>query len=367
MTDKFLIAIVLPDLRLGGGQRVLLELARQFLEIGHQVDVICLVDDGELRGELPSGARYRPLIKDGNCPRARLFMRALPALVRYLWQAKPGAVLSSMTGTNLFTVLAHRLAKCPGRLVLREAVSLQNTSNPWVRFLMRWLYPCADAIVAVSSGVAAGLGKLGIDPCVTQVILNPIDRDRIRGFAASARSFSVMEPYVISIGRLIEQKDHRTLLRAYAESALRQSHRLVVVGEGSERSALERMIFELGVRDRVDLLGGLANPYPLLSGAGLHVLSSRWEGYPNVLLEALALGVPVVATDCPFGPRELLRDGRCGRLVPIGDAAALAKAMDEELHDPSAYGSELFAEHHPRTIAMRYLEVLCCNPEGDGA
>jgi glycosyltransferase involved in cell wall biosynthesis len=114
-------------------------------------------------------------------------------------------------------------------------------------------------------------------------------------------------------------------------------------------------------------MGALVNPYPVLASAALHVLSSRWEGYPNALLEALELRVPVVATDCPSGPRELLRDGRLGRLVPVGDDAALACAMDAELLAPMVNDGRQLDDYRPAAVAQRYLEVLLGDTRGSGA
>jgi glycosyltransferase involved in cell wall biosynthesis len=358
---KSYIALVLPDLRLGGGQRVFLELARQFVASGHRVDIVSLTGDGELVAELPSGIGYRPLVNGRAHGGIRLVLKALPALTHYFREAQPDAILSSMTGANLLTVLARSRAGWRGRLVLREAASLSNTSGRMTRGLMRVIYPHADALLAVSGGVANDLERLGLDPSIIQVIHNPVDVERVRALAAQQAeplpSFCDT-PYIISIGRLTTQKDHGTLLRAYEASALRQTHRLIIVGEGKQRQPLAELVRKLGIEDRVELAGSIVNPYPILAGAALHVLSSRWEGYPNVLLEALALGVPVVATDCPAGPRELLRDGRYGRLAPVGDHVALARAMDDELRDPAGNGDEVIAVHQPQIVAQRYLTLL---------
>jgi len=148
------------------------------------------------------------------------------------------------------------------------------------------------------------------------------------------------------------------LLQAFSISELRRSHRLIIVGEGERRANLESLIRSLGMEDRVVLAGAMDNPFPVLQGAALLVLSSRWEGYPNVLLEALALNVPVISTDCRHGPRELLDGGRHGSLVPVGDPAALASAMDAGLQPPSYAGDAVLAAHNPHVIASRYLALL---------
>lgn len=354
------VALVLPDLRLGGGQRVFLELARQFVASGHRVDLVNLTGDGELVCDVPKAVSYRPLLKGRAHDGIRLASKALPALARYFRDAQPDVILSSMTGTNLLAVLARGQACRQARLLLREAASLTNTNSSVTRWLMRKLYPHADALLAVSEGVANDLKRLGLDPSLIHVIPNPVDAERVRVLAAEVESLpSFCEtPYIVSIGRLTIQKDHGTLLRAYEASALRRTHRLIVVGEGEQRSALTELAGKLGIQDRVELAGALANPYPILAGAALLILSSRWEGYPNVLLEALALGVPVVATDCPAGPGELLQGGRYGRLAPVGDHLALARAMDAELQEPSGYGDEVLATHQAKAVANRYLALL---------
>lgn len=359
------IMLVLPSLGRGGGERVMLQLARRFMDAGREVHVVALLGGGPLAALVPQGAVLHPLVDShADAKGFALARRALPKLVSLLRGVKPDAVLSTMTGTNLLTALAHRRARSGARLVLREASSLVNVHSAFKRLAMRWLYRRADALVAVSSGVAEDLYGLGLAQAKIHVIHNPVDVERLRQLAEVGPRLSMPHdtPYIVSLGRLAEQKDHRTLLRAYAASVLRTSHRLVIVGEGPERARLEGAVGELGLTDRVMLPGAMDNPYGVLANAALHVLSSRWEGYPNVLLEALALDVPVVATDCPFGPREMLGGGRYGHLVPMGDSSALARAMDAELAQPSSGGNGVVAAHDPQVIASLYLCVLDVMP-----
>jgi len=222
---------------------------------------------------------------------------------------------------------------------------------------MRWLYRRAAMIVAVSQGVAEDLRGLGIPDDQIRVIHNPVDPERLRYLAGVGPVLPSLDdtPYVIALGRLTEAKDYPSLLRAYAASKLRHSHRLVIVGEGEERDKLERLVFELEITERVLLAGALDNPYRVLAGAALLVLSSRWEGYPNVLLEALALDVPVVATDCQHGPRELLDTGH---LVPVGNPISLARAMDTELEQSSSGCDATLSTHNLQIIASNYLALL---------
>jgi Glycosyltransferase len=355
------ILLVLPSLERGGGERVLLQLAGSFLAAGREVHVAVLLGGGPLRPVVPHAVTLHELIDASDASKGlALAWKALPKLASLIRTVKPRAVLSTMTGTNLLTVLACMRARIRTRLVLREAASLVNTKSILTRQTMRWLYRRADALIAVSTGVAEDLRGLGLAEDRIHVIHNPVDASRLRHLADVGPLLVPQDklPYVVSIGRLVEQKDQQTLLRAYTLSTLRGSHHLVIVGEGDQRAGLERLARDLGIADRLVLTGALDNPYRVLAEASLHALSSRWEGYPNVLLEALALGVPVVSTDCPFGPREMLDDGRYGRLVPMGDPVALARAMEEELARPSVDIEDVIAAHGPRKIASLYLDVL---------
>src|SRR6185437_11489801 len=331
------ILLVLPSLERGGGERVLLQLARSFLAAGREVHVAVLVGGGPLRGDVPDAAVLHELIDADRVAKSfTLAWRAFPKLASLLRTVEPKAILSTMTGTNLLTILACIRARVGARLVLREASSLVNARSIFKRQAMRWLYRKAGSVIAVSNGVAEDLRGLGVPSDRIRVINNPVDQKRLRHLAEVGPTLPNLDgvPYVMALGRLTEAKDYPTLLRAYSASKLRHSHRLVIVGEGEERAKLESVVRDLGVADRVLLAGALDNPFHVLADAALLVLSSRWEGYPNVLLEALALDVPVVATDCRHGPRELLGGCCRGRTVPVGDSIALAHAMDEEIADP---------------------------------
>jgi glycosyltransferase involved in cell wall biosynthesis len=167
-------------------------------------------------------------------------------------------------------------------------------------------------------------------------------------------------PVIVGAGRLQQQKDFPTLIRAFAQLNRARPCRLLLLGDGRERSVLEALIAQLGIGTDVQLPGFQHNPYPFLARADLFVLSSAWEGSPNVLTEALALGTPVVATDCPSGPREVLDDGRFGRLVPVGDADALLHAMADTLDAPlpaRTLGAAV-VEYVVDASAQRYLALL---------
>lgn len=355
------ILLVLPSLERGGGERVLLQLARSFLAAGREVHLAVLLGGGPLRGEVPDTAVLHELMGADTATKGfRLAWHAFPKLVSLLRAVEPQAVLSTMTGTNLLTVLACKRAHVGSRLVLREASSLVNARSIFKREAMRWLYRRTDAVIAVSNGVAEDLHGLGVPSDSIRVIQNPVNQERLRDLARIGPVLPGVDdtPYVIAIGRLTEAKDYPNLLRAYAVSSLRNSHRLVIVGDGEQRANLESLVRDIGLLDRVLFAGAMDNPFGVLARAALLVLSSRWEGYPNVLLEAIALGVPIVATDCPHGPREILGSNRYGRLVSTNDPAALARAMDVELKQPSFGFEAMLAAHDPQIIVSNYLVLL---------
>lgn len=360
------ILIVTPDLDIGGAEMVLLRLAEEFVASGREVHLASLTSGGALTGVVPANVAFHELAgrRRWNLNGVALAFAMLPRLIGLLRSVKPDAVLSSMTGTNFLTVVARSFAHCGSRLVLREESSAINIKSRLKQLALPRLYACADAIISVSEGVAGDLQSMGIADARVHVIHNPIDVPRLRQLAQSGPELLADDhrPYVVALGRLTAAKDHATLLRAYASSGLRTFHQLVIVGEGDQRANLERLAEELGISDEVSLVGSMVNPYRVLADAALHVLSSRWEGLGNVLLEAMALGVPVVSTDCRHGPRELLDGGRYGRLVPVGDEVALAHAMDAELAHPSDRADDILAAYDPHIIAARHLAVLDGEP-----
>jgi glycosyltransferase involved in cell wall biosynthesis len=333
--SKDRLAIFLPGLYDGGAERTLLNLAEGIALRGFPVDLVLARAEGPYMAEIPDSLR----VIDLKAPRV---MMCLPALVRYLRREHPTALLSTLYA-NIIAVWARSMAGTPQRVVLNEQNTLTSVSNGendlrWKLYpmLAKWFYPWADSVTAVSKGVADDLiwaAKLSKNQ--VQVIFNPIVTPQMRQKSKANLEhpwFRPGEPPVIlGVGRLTGQKAFNVLIEAFAQVRKLQQARLLILGEGEERSILEAQVRDLGLEHDVDLPGFVSNPYPYMTHAALFVLSSRWEGLPTVLVEAMSLGTPVISTDCPSGPREILRNGQYGQLVPVDDPNALVLAIQNFL------------------------------------
>lgn len=333
------LAIYLPSLGGGGAERVMVRLAGGFAERGFKVDLVLARAEGPYRTDVPDTVRVVDL-------GATRVMGSLPGLIRYLRQHRPDAMLSALCHANVLAVVARDLAGVATRLVVSEhnhlsasAANGKTLRERWLPHLMKWSYPKVDCTVAVSNGVADDLaGAIGLPRGSICVIHNPVPVQEL-----SARAKERVEhpwfapgadPVLLGVGRLTRQKDFPTLIQAFGRLRSSRPARLMILGEGEERPVLTALVRELGLEADVALPGFVANPFAYMGRAAAFVLSSQWEGFPNVLVEAMACGTPVISTDCPSGPAEILENGRWGRLVPVGDVAALATAMAETLDDP---------------------------------
>jgi len=360
------VALALPDLTGGGAERVFLDLASGLVARDVGVDVVVARDRGALRSMVPPGSRTVVL----GAPDVT---RCVPALVRYLRSERPHAVISALSHMNLATIAAARLARPRVPVVVTQHNQLStftaHASNRRDRIMPRLIrlgYPFADGIVAVSRGVAddlaatTGLGRERIE-----VVYNPVVFDRITRAGASPVEHPWLVagtgPVVVAMGRLVDQKDFPTLIRALAR--LPEQCRLVILGEGERRGALEALAADLGVADRVDLPGFVDNPYPILRAADCFVLSSRWEGLPTVLIEALSFDTPIVATDCDSGPAEILGDGTWGRLVPTADPVRMAEAIAAALAEPRVDRPDARRPYQLDAVTQQYLDVLTVGRE----
>jgi glycosyltransferase involved in cell wall biosynthesis len=356
------IALFFPDLSGGGAERVMLILAEGFAQRGLGVDMVLVRAKGDYLSQVSPSIRVIDL-------HARNAYAALPGLVGYLRREKPKALLSTLDLTNLIAILSGQIARTSARVVIRIAntVSIQQRSplkKRLERLALTWIYPKADGIVAVSQGVAHDLTVYtGIPAGRIETIYNPvITPGLMQQTGQPVYSPWLAEsdcPVVLGVGRLSSQKDFVTLIRAFARVHERQPARLMILGEGEQRPQLENIVQELGLQKDVDLPGFVKNPYYYMGKAAVFVLSSLWEGLPNSLIEALACGCPVVSTDCPSGPREILDGGKYGHLVPVGDAEAMAQAIESVLNGdarkpPADWLRQFELEH----VVEQYMNVL---------
>ncbi len=279
----------------------------------------------------------------------------LPAVVRYLRRERPVALLSDKDRVNRTALLARTLAGGDVRLLLRlgTTVSVNLASRGAMERLvqrtsMRHLYRHADAVLVPSQGVADDLRSFaGLGSGLLRVVPSPVVPEAMLGEPPPTPDHPWFRaprvPLVLGMGELSPRKDFATLLRAFARLRSNRRCHLMILGRGRERDSLLRLAASLGIAADVELPGFIAQPYPYLAHADLFAFTSRWEGLGFVLIEALALGTPVVSTDCPSGPREILAGGRFGELVPIGDDEGFAEAMRQTLDAPPTRGLLLTA------------------------
>lgn len=393
------IALFAPVLNDGGVARVMVNLAGAFAARGHRVDLVVGRMENHWKDRLPVGATVirvarRSLVRgwlhaaraDPGAMGALIYsmlrsgkpgsrLRYLPGLLAYCRAARPTVVVSAGTVANLMALWAHRLAGDSARVVACEHNNLSGKVSGGrahatgklgaVARLVGRVYARADAIVAVSDGVADDLSAVtGLARERIATIANPVITPAL---LASARApldhpwFAPgAPPVVLGVGRLVPAKDFATLLRAFAKVLAARDARLVILGEGNQRESLEALAEALGIGSDVAFPGYVENPYAYMAHAAAFVLSSRWEGLVGVLIEAMACGCPVVSTDCPSGPAEILKGGTLGPLVPVGDHGALGEAILAVLDSPPdprtlRAGAEMFSLE---ASVSRYLEEI---------
>jgi glycosyltransferase involved in cell wall biosynthesis len=354
------IALFLPELRAGGAQRVILTLAKAFLERKINVDIVVARKEGAFLVDVPPGANLIDLhARFMGAGRLGLALSVLPGLIRYLKASRPDTLLSTLTGANLVAVLARWAAHVPVRLVLREASTLKNLRNPFYIFLMRKLYKRADAVISLTPYMRTELLKvLGAPDSSVVHIPNPVDIPLILDRAAEPCPHDWLEPGMpavfITVGRLAEPKDLATLIHAFAILSQHSEVRLVILGDGPQREQLEQLIIALQLQNRVLMPGYDANPYRWMARSRGFVLSSRWEGQPNALMEAMCLRIPVVVTDYNPSIHELVE--AAGEIVPVGDCQAMAEAMLRTIEKPVSEGRSGSA--HRQSSVEQYEALL---------
>ena len=368
------IAFFLPSLAGGGAERAMLHLAEIFVQQDLKVDLVLSKAEGEYLEKIPSGVRLIDL--KSRSAKILQFLSSTWALKLYLQQERPMFLIATLDifGTSTW---AQRLAGertkiflCVQNHLSRRFENGRSLLMKKIKFeLVRGFYPWADEIFASSQGVAEDLTKItGIPLSKIKVIYNPVVKSDLLEKAKAPIEhpwFALGQPPVIlGAGRLVQQKDFPTLVKAFAIVRQHYPSRLMILGDGelSLRNQLNALVRELGLEDEVTFPGFVDNPYAYMARATVFVLSSIYEGFGNVVAEALAVGTPVVSTDCESGPAEILEGGKYGKLVPVGDFQALADGILATLNNPpeAEVLRQRSQEFSVDTIAAQYLQVLRC-------
>lgn len=360
------ICFLTSKLGMGGICRSVLRLANEFAQRSISTTVYCTHPGGSLERELHEDVQL--LRGKGST------LRSLRDFQRCLRQTHPDVVISTGDKYNLVSLVATTLTRghigtlCTVRVDPRQerlrAGKVFHLTNLAASFAYRYV----DATVPVSEGVAEALqedrwaNKANIhvihNPALATNAVSPAttSASKVRGELGISNDTYI----VLGVGRLVPQKDFGTLIEAFSRLSVPQDARLLIAGDGPERSALERRCYQLGIEKKVQFLGYVEDPLPLIAAADVFVLTSQWEGFPNVLVEALSLGTSVVSSDCQSGPREILGRDEYGRLVPVGDVDGFAQVIGEVLANPFASESlqRRARDFDVGTIADRYLEAI---------
>ena len=341
------LAFVINSLDGGGAERVFATVVDALHHTDPKLDIsVVLLDATPDQHDLPSGVRRTVLAANGR------MLSSIRKLFTCLRRDKPDLVVSFLARSNCAAVLSGKILGIP-RLIRESNHTSAKYGDGFVgrlsRRIIKGIYPHADGVIAVSCGVRKDLiDNYAVSEEKITAIYNPIDIANIRRLANEPSIQDLPLSFFVGVGRLVPQKNFELLLRAYASSNTK--HSLVLLGDGPERARLKRVAAELGIAKSVSFLGYVRNPYPIISRAHALISSSNYEGFPNVLVEALALSIPVVATDCDSGPSEILgqdmRQGRInkmthapwGILTPVGCIRSMTDAI-REIQIPSVHGN----------------------------
>jgi len=354
------LSILAPFKSWGGIERKMLVLCREFLAQGIQVEVILARG-----GQIPYPEQFPREVKIVDL-KSGSKLSSIIKLVKHLRRTKPQVLLTAKDHAAKTAVLASRLSRTHIPVFHKATNTLSLTlRRPLKRYFARLLYPWANKIIANSNGVKEDLvTNFNINPDDIEVIYNPvITSDIPQRLDKVPRHAWLAEkdvPVILGVGRLTYSKDFITLLEAFGQVRKYRPCRLIILGEGPERTHIESKRKELGLEDEVALPGYVADPLPWMAHSDVFVLSSRYEGLSNVLIEAIAAGTPVVSTDCPSGSAEILQHGRLGPLVPVGDAQSMANAISKVLANPPSENilREGLERFRSDIVAKQYLQVM---------
>lgn len=359
------IAFFLSELHGGGAQRVIVNLVNELVRRNQAVDLVLAKAEGVYLAQVSAKVRIIEL-------KAANLIGSLPRLVNYLKSDRPKCLISGLEGANLLAIWAKALARVETKTIItvHNTLSQESANYTYKRrkllpILIRYFYPWVDRIVAVSQGAAKSLANgTNLSSARITIIYNPVVTPELIEMSQQPVThpwfLPQKQPIILGVGRLNRQKDFTTLIRAFAKVRQKRKARLIILGEGEERLHLQNLIQDLGLNEEVCLPGFVENPYAYMTKADVFVLSSAWEGFGNVLVEAMACGTTVVSTNCESGPKEILAAGKYGKLVPVKDPEALAlgilSALDAPL-EPEILRSRA-ACFSVECITNQYLEII---------
>lgn len=338
-----LLSFFIPDLTVGGAEQVTVAIVNGLSERGYNVELLLSRSQGKL---IPQLENHLEVVVLPPSKTTVLGVGAnIPWLVSYLRRKKPAALFPHLCHVSVVSLAVCRLFDTDTLVFPTHHSALTSSRNQssrdrLVKGLVPYLYPLADRIIAVSAGVADNLvDETRVSRESISVLHNPVDVESVRTRAKQSVDHKWIDDedkdVILFVGRIADQKDLKTWLRAFEKVHERDPDtRAILVGQGPERGNITKFAEERGISDVVSLPGFVENPYGYMARSDVFLLSSRYEGLPTTLIEALACGCPIVATDCPSGPREILADGTYGPLIPVGDASGLADAVRETLAHP---------------------------------
>jgi glycosyltransferase involved in cell wall biosynthesis len=365
------LSLFCDDLEGGGVQRMTVNLANHLVAEAFEVDLLLARNEGPFQSLLD------PRVNVVDLGSKRVLFSIL-SVMRYLRRRRPEGMLCAVTGVNVAGVVARILSRTKTRIVISERNHLSTASQNalgWRKrvllpILARLFYGRADAVVGISNGVTDDLVDfIGLRRDLLTTIHNPVVTPDMGHLLQAEVSHPWLcqerQPVLVTSGRLIPQKDYPTLLKAFRDVRERRPCRLLVLGDGQDRAKLEGLAKHLGIDDDVDFLGFVAQPLAYMAKCDLFVLASAWEGFGNVLVEALYCGLPVVATNCPSGPAEILQHGSYGRLTPVGDVDALAAAISAQIEEPvdPRRQRRRSLDFSVQIICDQYLRLLLGEPQ----
>jgi len=365
------ILFVIPSLAGGGAERVILDVLTHLNREKFIPHLALFKKEGIFLSQIPEDVIVYDLNKKGKSDFLKIvFILAYSIYPRF----RPDVVVSFLDYTNLVTLVSKGLSFIKPKVIITEHGNLKRTHKNEKRknirgLLTRIFYPLSDKIIAVSQGTMRDLKKnFNISTNKTKVIYNGVNIESVTKLAQESvddygfRDKSV--PVITACGRLTDQKNYSLLLKAFAKINKRVNANLIILGEGIKREFLENLIKDLELCDSVFLPGFQMNPFKYIAKSDIFVLSSSWEGFGNVIIEAMACGVPVISTDCPYGPNEIITDGINGLLVPVGNVEAMAEAIlgllkDEPLRNRLAHAGKKRAEDFKvEKMVAEYEKVL---------